>query len=55
MVLLNYFYLPLPRPRLKPPRPLPTDLPFGGGDFGRSASILSVQPVVICPLLKQLV
>lgn len=43
---INYLPLPLP-PRLKAPRPRPGTLPFGGGDFGLSASILSVQPVVI--------
>lgn len=46
------FYLPLPRPRLKPPLPRPATFPLGGGDFGLRASIRSVQPVVICPLAK---
>lgn len=46
------FYLPLPRPRLKPPLPRPATFPLGGGDFGLRASIRSVQPVVICPLTK---
>lgn len=55
----SYPYLPLPRPREKPPRdgpPLPrppgAPFPFGGGDFGLRASILSVHPVVACPFVK---
>lgn len=55
-----YYYLALPRPRVKlarddiPPLPLPPGPPFtlGGGDLGRRASIRSVQPVVIWPDAK---
>lgn len=56
MARITRSYLPLPRPLGKPaldapPRPLPPEapLPFGGGDLGRNASILSVQPVVLVP------